>query len=203
MIKVILVDLGGVYFTKGTSIGMQKICELTNRPKDIINEIFNSSPRKEGFWYRKGQLTEKEFWRTAVRRLGVGEDLIPTLKEAWHSSYEPIEGMKDLISKLRKRFKVVACSGNIKERIDYLDEKYHLKNDFDDFILSYEIGVHKYEPNFYDVVLERIGVQPEECLCVDDDPEFIDSAQRHGMKAILFQNLAQLESDLKKNGIII
>jgi HAD superfamily hydrolase (TIGR01509 family) len=191
MIKIIAVDLGGVYFEAGTKIVLKQIYKIANAPKKKVDEIFRSYPKKEGELYHKGKITKQKFWSAAVKKLKVNEKFIPELQEIWHSSYKPIKGMKELVSELRKNYKVV-------ERIEYLNEKYKLNEDFDDFVLSFDFGLDKKEKEFYRILLEKIKCKPKECLFIDDRQDFLNIAKLLGIKTILFKNAEQLKSDLRK-----
>jgi len=106
--------------------------------------------------------------------------------------------MKELVSELRKNYKVIAFSGNIRERVEYLNEKYNLYEDFDDFVLSFNVGYSKENIGFYKILLEKIKYKPEECIFVDDWRENLDIAKGLGMKTILFYTPEQLKFDLRK-----
>ena len=135
MIKTIVIDLGGVYFTPGTKIAVKKIRKITNASKQKIDEIFEGYPKKEGWLYRRGKITKKAFWNAAIKKLKIDRRLVPKIQEIWHSSYKPIKGMRELVQRLRKRYRVIAFSGSIRERVNYLNKRYGLKQDFDDLIL--------------------------------------------------------------------
>ena len=94
MIKIIAVDLGGVYFEAGTKIALKKIYQIADVSKKKVDEIFKSYPKKEGELYHKGKITKPEFWSAAVEKLKIGREKIPELQEIWYSSYKPIKGMK-------------------------------------------------------------------------------------------------------------
>ena len=199
MVKTILIDLGGVYFEDGTEKATKKMYKYIDKPKEVIDRIFKSKPLKEGFLYRKGKLTEKEFWKKAIEKLGIKKDMIPELKELWFSSYVPIQGTKEIVLKLKENYKMVVCSGNIKERVDYLNNKYDFKKNFDEFFFSYEIGFHKWEIDFWKILAKRYN--PNECIFIDDEQGFFNFANRQGFKTILFKSARQLKSDLKGLGI--
>lgn len=203
MIKTIVIDLGGVYFKNGTKIALPKIYKLVNVPKEKVDEIFCVYPKKEGWLYRRGKITKRKFWNVAIEKLKIGKELVPKLQEIWHSAYKPIKGMKGLVLKLRKNYRVIAFSGNIKERVEYLNEKYGLYNDFDEFVLSFKVGFNKQEREFYKILLKKIECKPKECVYIDDYHKFLDIGKSLGMKTILFKNAKQLKSDLRKLGIKI
>jgi HAD superfamily hydrolase (TIGR01509 family) len=110
--------------------------------------------------------------------------------------------MRELVQKLRKRYRVIAFSGSIRERIDYLNKRYGLKQDFDDLILSFNFGFTKKEIEFYKILIKRIKCKPEECVLIDDSPIVLEIAKSFKIKTILFKNLKQLEFDLKNLKII-
>lgn len=90
----------------------------------------------------------------SCKRLKIDKKIVPKLQELWHSSYEPVKGMKELIANLRKNYTVIVFSGSIKERVEYLNNKYSLYNDFDDFVLSYDVGYSKRDVGFYKFLLK-------------------------------------------------
>lgn len=97
MIKAILFDLSGVYFSEGTKTGVGKIYSIIDAPKEKIDEIFFPHARKEGFLYRKGKLTEDEFWRLAMDKLNIDKNTALKLKDVLLSSFVPNPGMKELV----------------------------------------------------------------------------------------------------------
>jgi len=203
MIKCIIFDLGGVYFTDGTSIALQKIKKILKINDLIVDELFRESPKKEGYLLRLGKLTSKEFWHIVAKKLKITDENTSKIKEIWHSSYKPNVGMKGLVQRLRKKYKVIVFSTNIKERVDYLERKYNLSKDFDNFIFSFEYGMTKKNPKFFKKLLEKINACPEECLFIDDKEKFLKIAKNLGMKIILFKNIDDLIKELKSLDIVI
>ncbi len=68
---------------------------------------------------------------------------------------------------------------------------------FDAICLSYDMGVSKPNKEAYEIVAEKLGVKPEECVFTDDVPEFCDGAERVGMKSILFTTTEKFIEDLQ------
>ena len=201
MIKTIITDLGGVYFSPGTYIAINKINRLLGISKQKLDEVFETSQRKEGFLYRKGKLAKNEFWKRAAKKLKIRKNLVPKLQKIWHSSYTPTKEMKNLMLKLRKNHKVIVFSDNVRERFDYLEKKYEIRKDFDELVLSFKAGFNKREPGFYKVLLKKIGCRPEESILIDNNQYVLKTAKRFGIKTILFKNPKQLKADLRKFGV--
>jgi epoxide hydrolase-like predicted phosphatase len=55
---------------------------------------------------------------------------------------------------------------------------------FDGIVISGEIGIRKPAPEMYELGAERIGVEPEACVFVDDLPFNLDPAASLGMATV-------------------
>ena len=58
---------------------------------------------------------------------------------------------------------------------------------FDDIVCSAEVGMAKPEPAIYELAAERLGLEPRECVFVDDLDTNVDAARQVGMQAVLFR----------------
>jgi putative hydrolase of the HAD superfamily len=75
-------------------------------------------------------------------------------------------------------------------------------NNFDSFILSFEIGERKPHPKIFQKAIEKARALPSECLYIDDMKEFIKVAGDMGMIGIQFVSVEQLENELKIFGVL-
>ena len=67
---------------------------------------------------------------------------------------------------------------------------------FDDIIESSKVGVRKPEKRFYEIACERIGVQPSECVFLDDLGINLKPAAQMGMTTVKVTSAAQAIDDL-------
>ena len=58
---------------------------------------------------------------------------------------------------------------------------------FDDIISSAEVGMAKPEPEIFRLAAGRLGLDPAECVFVDDWDQNIEAAKAVGMTAIHYQ----------------
>ena len=199
-------DLGGVYFTSGTASLINEVAQIVSAPKARIREIFSASggQAKEGLAYRQGKYTRDEFWDIACTELGIKKENVPHLEKFWFEAYFPKPGMQELVRRLRKHYKVIVFSGNFKARIDYLNKEYCLKNEFDDFLYSFDAGCSKGDSYFYEFLIKKLehhNIKPDEALFIDDHQKFLDRAKPFGIKTLLFETPEKLEKDVKSFGI--
>jgi putative hydrolase of the HAD superfamily len=68
---------------------------------------------------------------------------------------------------------------------------------FDGVVISGDEGMHKPEPGIYALGCERVGLEPSDCVFVDDLRENCEGAEAVGMMAVLHRGaertLPQLE----------
>jgi putative hydrolase of the HAD superfamily len=82
-----------------------------------------------------------------------------------------------------------------------LRQRYPLLRHFDDFILSYRVGALKPAPEMYQSAIARAGCLPSECFYTDDIPSYVEAGRQHGLDAVHFCGLEQLEGELRARGI--
>jgi putative hydrolase of the HAD superfamily len=200
-IKYIVCDLGGVYFSDGTKSAVEKIKKSYGADQKTVDELFTSSPRKEGYLLRVGKIEAADYWKLVSEKLGIPKDKIPEVRELWYGSYELNRDVEKIVESLRSKYKVVVFSGNIKERVEYLNKKHGVLDKFDNFVFSYEHGLHKGDLGFVEKLLKEIDARPSECVYIDDKDEYLELGRKLGMKTILFHDASSLKIDLEKLGV--
>lgn len=83
----------------------------------------------------------------------------------------------------------------------YRIERFHLRRYFTAFFTSCFLGVRKPDERIFRLALQITQRDLEECLFVDDRALNVESATRLGLRAIHYQNPAQLQEELRRNGV--
>lgn len=76
----------------------------------------------------------------------------------------------------------------------FADKKYI----FDATTISYQVGVAKPDIEAYELAARRLGVEPEECVFVDDRERFCVAAEDAGMAWVVFNDTKQCISDINQ-----
>ena len=71
-----------------------------------------------------------------------------------------------------------------------------IMNRFDVIVESSKVGVRKPEPRFYEIACELLGVQPQECVFLDDLGINLKPASAMGMTTIKVSSAEQAIADL-------
>jgi len=71
----------------------------------------------------------------------------------------------------------------------------------DEIVISGEIGFQKPHKEAFEILFEKLHLQPGEVVFIDDTRKSLEKAHEIGYVPILFKNNEQLEDDLRKLGI--
>lgn len=198
MIKAIIFDLGGVLFTNGTKKFIDDISSRYNLDKELVKDIISG---ETGNKYREAKITRDEFWKQVLEKLNINED-INKLEDQWINSYELIEGTRDIIFELAKKYKVFYLSDNVKERVEMINSRYGFMKWFENGIFSHKVGIKKPNPQIYKLALEKAGVQPKEAVFIDDKALFLEPAKQIGMTTFVFETPEKLRKELVQKGLL-
>ncbi len=100
-----------------------------------------------------------------------------------------------IATELRPHYKLSFLSNAADDWLQQLfaDEQLEL---FDDFVLSYQHGMRKPESAIFELAAKRLGVQPSECVVVDDNIEYCEGAETAGMQAVRYMTFEQVKNDM-------
>lgn len=109
----------------------------------------------------------------------------------------PNRQLLEYIAELKKDYKVALLSNiSSRERLSIRFVNGELESHFDTVVASGDEGYVKPQPEIYEIAATRLGVNPNECVMIDDILEFCEGARAVGMQAIQFQTNHQCITDL-------
>ncbi len=108
-----------------------------------------------------------------------------------------------IISSLRKQYLTGLVSNTHSEELRPILERHNLADLFNEIIISSDVGVSKPDPAIFHMMLERLGVKPEEAIFTDDNPRNVAAAEKIGITGISFTDAAALRSALTALGVTV
>lgn len=199
MYKLILFDLGGVLFTSGIKTFIESLASRYSLSEEEVREVLDG---EIGTLYRESKISRDEFWKRVIKTLNLKEDA-GALEKEWIDGYVLMEKTKEIIGRLKGKYKVYFLSDNVKEREEALEVKYGFKRLFDGGVFSHEAGFRKPDPRIYRLVLKKAGGEkPENTIFIDDKETALVPAREMGMAGVLFETPEKLEKDLEDLGIL-
>ncbi len=202
-IKTIVFDLGGVLFTSGTTLAIKKIAINYGINYRKVGVIFLDKTHELGYKLRSGMISMEEFLDNVIKKLNLEEEDKEHIQNIWFNSYIPHFGMFDLIKNLKKNYRLVIFSGNVKTRIAFLNKRYDFLKYFDDYVFSYIYHHNKKEIEFYNELINHLGCEPNQSLLIDDSSKAVKIARSLNLNAIIYYYPEKLIKDLKNFNIKI
>jgi putative hydrolase of the HAD superfamily len=179
----LLVDFGGV-LTTNVFGSFKAFCRREGLPEDTIKETFRE--RGEGLALlrrlERGEIDSDEFERRFAPVIGVDDS--DGLVGRLFQDMGPDDAMLDAVRAVRRAgIPTGLISNSWGAGLPYdpalLDEL------FDEVVISGDVGMHKPEPEIFELAAARIGVPAPRCVFVDDLRENCAGAEAVGMTAIL------------------
>ncbi|MFY7756890.1 MULTISPECIES: HAD family hydrolase [Flavobacterium] len=85
------------------------------------------------------------------------------------------------LSKLKEEgYHIAVCSNSVRNTIEIMMQKANLTQYLDFFISNQDVTHGKPDPEIYQKAIQRLGLQPEECLIVEDNENGIKAALASG-----------------------
>jgi putative hydrolase of the HAD superfamily len=192
--QILVLDVDGVVVKKDKVFSV-RLSEKLGIPIDKISPFFKN-----------------EFQQCLVGKADLKEEIAKYLDIwGWRETEEELfkfwfDGERDvnddilkLVQKLKKKgIHAYLASNNEKYRVDYLVNTVGLGKYFDHTFSSAELGYKKPESEFYNLMLQKIGVTNlGEVMFWDDDPENVEGAKEVGIEACLYKDFEEFREALK------
>lgn len=195
--KGVIFDLGEVILR-----GLYGVERVISDMFDIklAEDIFFNSPESNLFF--KGKITERQYWQATINRHKLPLT-VSQLKYCVRLNFVEIKGTRAVIERLKKQnYALGLLSIHGKEWVKNLEDRFKYHRMFDATCYSFENGLCKPDPNAYLAILNKLNLEPRECVFVDDGKVNVQAAVDLGMRGIQFTNAAELESQFQKFNLI-
>jgi epoxide hydrolase-like predicted phosphatase len=192
MIQSIVFDWGGVLI-EDPSLKMFEYCA---KVLQVSRQEFLRIYEKFIQDFQRGTISEQMLWETICSELKIKK---PTLSSLWETAFRQayVERKENflLASTLKKNGYRIGLLSNteVPAMRFFHKQKYGM---FDVTVFSCAEGTRKPEERMYQILLQRLQVQPEEVLFIDDNEEYIHGAERARINTVLFKNHRQLRKAL-------
>jgi putative hydrolase of the HAD superfamily len=130
------------------------------------------------------------------RLLGMEREFSETGVELWEDSLPVV---RELRARGTKTALISNCSHSTRPIVDRLG----IGEEFDEVLLSFEVGTHKPDAGIYREALRRLGdVAPERAVFVDDQQAYCDGAAALGIQTFLIDRSGDGTPDLNGHRVI-
>jgi putative hydrolase of the HAD superfamily len=195
-IKAVIFDFGGVMVLREDWSAHQKWEKrLGLREKELPEAVFLS---EVGNRATLGQTTTEEVWQYIASIFDLNAEQARELRRDFESAEIFNEELASFLSTLRPQYKTAILSNAWLGIREIFTELYKMGDLVDVIIISAEEGLAKPDPRIFQLAAERLNVQPDEAIFVDDWFPHVQSASATGMKGILYKTNEQVIAGVRK-----
>ncbi len=195
MIKDILWDADDVVVVKREGFFSEKLAKRQGIPLEQVMPFFKGefglcTVGKADLKQEIGKYLAGWGWTGTVEEL----------MEYWFSSEKEVDTeVLEVVDGLRQKgVKCYLATDQEKYRVRYLLEEMKLGEHFDGQFFSCDLGVKKSHTEFFEEILRRLGVEPEEVMYWDDDEKNVAVAHELGIDARLFTSPDDVRSSVNR-----
>jgi glucose-1-phosphatase len=200
VIKTILFDLGNVIIPFDFKRAYARMAELCGCQTEDVPARIRATGLVAPF--EKGEIEAEPFVRALCSALRLNISYAEFC-EWWSSVFlEPTLVPEALLEDLQSRHRLLALSNTNAIHFGMVKEAYPLLRHFDGYVLSYEVGAAKPEAKIYREAIARAQCEPAECFFTDDLAVNVEAARAHGMDAVQFFSVEQLERELRARRVL-
>lgn len=191
-IKSVIFDWGGVLIDDPKPELMRYCADALA----VSKEDYIKAHHKFAADFQKGRITEDTFWERICSELDVPKPKSRSLwRQAFKAAYCPKADMFSLARSLRGTgYKIALLSNTEMPAMQFFYQQGY--NIFDVPVFSCAEGTAKPERKIYELVLEKLMVNPGQSVFIDDRADFINGAKEVGLNTILFRNAKQVKTEL-------
>lgn len=194
-IKAIIFDFGGVLVRFRDRPGQRQWEERLGLQADELGPMVFATPLAERATL--GLVPEIALWQRIAERFGLNDAAMRQIEQDfWLGEFLDAE-LVDLLGNARPQYKTAILSNAWSDARTAFIGKFGLDQVTDTMILSAEEGLAKPDARIYHLACERLGVQPDQAIFVDDLAENIEGARALGMKGVLFESTEQALAEIR------
>ncbi|MHC4941781.1 MAG: HAD family hydrolase [Planctomycetota bacterium] len=194
MIEAVIFDVDGV-LTDSEPLHL----EATNRVLANLGKALDEEENKEYLG-----LDERDFWKKVVARFeleadpeSLGAQRIAEYLELVQDGLLPMPGVPECITGMLMRgLSLAAASSSSRKVVDATLVELGLKKSFQVVVCGDEVRRSKPDPEIFLKAAEGLGVQPDQCLVIEDSPNGIQAAREAGMLPVAVLNQYNFDLDL-------
>jgi putative hydrolase of the HAD superfamily len=193
--RALLVDYGGV-LTTNVFDSFRDFCVAEGLDRDAVRRLFREEPRALELvrGLETGALGEDEFGERFGELLEI-EDRTG-LVERMFGGVRPDEEMLAALRRARAAGVRTGLVSNSMGAGRY--DRSAFPELFDGVVISGEVGMHKPQPEIFLLGAERAGVDPGDCVFVDDLRQNCEGAEAIGMTAVLHRGAEHTLPELER-----
>ena len=202
MVKAVLFDFGNVLYRFDYDRFFQSAARHSSLPADQIRGALFEGEQSIAVNFETGKLSAEEFLALISERAGI--ELQPErLVELFTDIFEPLDTNIALAFELSELVPIALISNTNKLHFERFMSTTPIVAAMSAFGLSYQVGAMKPAPAIFHAVLERLELEPQDCVYIDDVKKYTDAARAMGFTAVQCLPEVDLRRELAGLGLAV
>jgi 2-haloacid dehalogenase len=201
MINTIIFDLGAVLIDWNPHYMYRTLFSDEKEMKNFLATVCTSEWNEE----QDGGRTVQEGTDLLVKQYPEHEANIRAFYSRWEEMLgEPFWDTIEIFKELKEsgKYKIYALTNWSAETFPYAVTRYDFLNWFDGIVVSGVEKMRKPHPEFYQLLLDRHHIKPDEAIFIDDNYRNILAAEKVGIKSIHHISADETRKELEKLNIL-
>lgn len=184
MVKGVFFDFDGVITLEkqGTPPMVSYIAEETGLHLQVVETAY----RRHNRALLLGEITHKEMWQSFCEELGTELDY-EILKGAF-LNITLDRAVIAYIRELKEKYIIGLITDNKVDRIETILREKELESLFDVVVISAEVHAWKTEEAIFTEALRRSGLEPQECVFIDNTAGNLEVPGKMGFRTVFFDD---------------
>lgn len=206
--EAVVFDFGGVVFNwKPVDLILSlwpHLAKTTEEAQALAASIFQSFvPGSDWAEFDRGSVAQPVLVQRLAQRTGLAESDLHQLVEAIPPHLVPLAATVDWIERLAKAGTRLHFLSNMPHPYaDFLVREHAFLKHFRSGVFSWEVGQIKPEAAIFDTAARKFGLEPAQCVFIDDHAGNVAAARQLGWRAVQFFGAAQCEQELIELGAL-
>jgi epoxide hydrolase-like predicted phosphatase len=195
-IKAIIFDLGGVLVRTADFNPRERLATRLGMSRAELEEfIFGGESGEKA---QRGEITAVKHWENLFHKLNCSAEEFTSIVDEFFRQDQLDDELVDFIRRLHQTYKTALLSNAWDDQREVIAERWHIEDAFDVIISSSKVGMVKPDRRIFELTLERLGVDANQAVFVDDMARNVDAARDMGMNAIRFQTTVQVRREIEQ-----
>ncbi len=184
MIKAIVFDCFGVLAEDGWTPFKRR---YIGDNQELANQVVDLGKQNEF-----GMISNDDYFKAASELMGCSEQ---ELRDAVGRRVPNLELFEFIQKELKPKYKIGLLSNANYDVVHQLFTP-EQAGVFDATVLSFESQLVKPDPKMYRLIAERLGVETEECVFIDDQARYAEASEDVGMTGITYESPEQVQQEI-------
>ena len=188
MLRGLILDADGVLVLAGPMTRRRDWERLHGKPEGSLDAALSEATGPG--W--AGGRDEEEIQRRLAGILGIDPDSLPEVMEVLGAHQILNTELVGLLAELAPAPRTAILTNSGPTRRAELNRRFAADTLVDLIVVSAEEGLAKPDPAIYALTCRRLGLEPAECLFVDDHPANVAGARLAGLRAEVYSTVEHL-----------